>query len=72
MLDWDETHVGSYSKKEVVKMVKNSGFQILQTKRISNPFPIVMRFSKRLSNYLERFTFGFFGDFLTIIAKNSR
>lgn len=70
MKNWDETHIGSYSRKEVIDMLKETGFNILEAKRLSNPFPIIGRFSRTVALFLQQFTFfGFFGDFLTIVAR---
>lgn len=73
MKDWDETHIKGYSKKELIKMLKKTGFEIQESRRLSNLFPFVWFFSGRLSCFLQQFTFfGFFGDFFTIAAKKGK
>lgn len=73
MKNWDETHMGGYSKKEVINLLKGAGFKICKSRRISNHFPIIGRFSKIVSHFLQQFTIlGLFGDLLVIIAKKER
>jgi len=73
MKDWDETHIGSYSKKEVINILEETGFKMWKVQRLSNTVPIIGRFSEKISKFLQYFTlFGIFGDFLTIVAKKER
>ena len=66
----DETHLNSYSKRELINLLRRVGFKIVKAPRLANRFPLVGRFSSKLSDFLQQFNFwGVFGDLLTVIAE---
>ncbi|HEC69166.1 MAG TPA: methyltransferase domain-containing protein [Candidatus Omnitrophica bacterium] len=66
----DETHLNSYSKRELINLLRRVGFKIVKAQRLANRFPIVGRFSSKLSDFLQQFNFwGVFGDLLAVIAE---
>ena len=67
---WDETHRHAWSASEFDHLIRDAGLEPISRVLLSNPWPVVSRWSDRLAGALQRVTCGGrFGDLYSVVAR---